>query len=113
MGADCILRPETSLLIFFLRFYLFIFRERGREEERGGEKHHWLPLASSQMGTWPKTQACALTENQTSDLSVRRPALNPLIHPSQGSSYSRKILTKTAATTTTTNPERKNFPSVI
>ena len=24
---------------FFLRFYLFIFRERGREGEREGEKH--------------------------------------------------------------------------
>ena len=26
-------------LFFFLRFYLFIFRERGREGEREGEKH--------------------------------------------------------------------------
>ena len=25
--------------VFFLRFYLFIFRERGREGERAGEKH--------------------------------------------------------------------------
>ena len=25
---------------FFIRFYLFIFRERGREGEREGEKHH-------------------------------------------------------------------------
>ena len=24
---------------FFLRFYLFIFRDRGREGENGGEKH--------------------------------------------------------------------------
>ena len=29
-----------SYLGFFLRFYLFIFRERGRERERKGEKHH-------------------------------------------------------------------------
>ena len=27
------------LLLFFLRFYLFIFRERGRERKREGEKH--------------------------------------------------------------------------
>ena len=28
-----------SLGIFFQRFYLFIFRQRGREGEREGEKH--------------------------------------------------------------------------
>ena len=28
-----------SLILFFLRFYLFIFREREREGEREGEKH--------------------------------------------------------------------------
>ena len=32
--------PLYSLPFFlFLRFYLFIFRERGREGEREGEKH--------------------------------------------------------------------------
>ena len=36
------------------------------------------------LGTWPTTQACALTGNQTSDLFVHRPALNPLSHTSQG-----------------------------
>ena len=43
-----------------------------------------LPLTRPQVGTWPTTQACALTGNQTSDLSVHRPALNPLSHTSQG-----------------------------
>ena len=28
-----------------------------------------LPLACPQLGTWPATQACALTGNQTSDPS--------------------------------------------
>ena len=37
-----------------------------------------LPLTHSQLGTWPTTQACALTGNRTSDLCVCRPALNPL-----------------------------------
>ena len=33
------------LLPFFKRFYLFTFRQRGREGEREGEKHQlWLPL---------------------------------------------------------------------
>ena len=46
---------------------------------------HQLPLARPQLGTWPTTQACVLTGYQTSDLSVCRPALNPLRHTSQGS----------------------------
>ena len=40
-----------------------------------------MPLA----GTWPATQPCALTGNQTGDLSVHRPALNPWSPTSQGS----------------------------
>ena len=43
-----------------------------------------LPLACPQVGTWPPTQACALTGNWTSDVSVHRPALNSLSHTSQG-----------------------------
>ena len=44
----------------------------------------WLPLAHSQLGTWPATQACALTGNRTGDPLVCKPALNPLSHTSQG-----------------------------
>ena len=39
-----------------------------------------LPLAQPQLGTWPATQACALTGNRTGDLLV----INPLSHTSQG-----------------------------
>ena len=63
-----------------------MFRERGREGEREEEKHWYdcLPLTCPQLVTWPKTQACALTGNQTSDLLVCRSVLNPLNHTSQG-----------------------------
>ena len=44
----------------------------------------WLPLAWPQLGTWPTTQACALTRNPNGDLSGRRPVLSPLSHTSQG-----------------------------
>ena len=44
----------------------------------------WLPLVRPPLGTWPATQACALTGNQTSDLLVHRPELNPQSHTSQG-----------------------------
>ena len=35
-----------------------------------------LPFTHPQLGTWPATQTCALTGNQTSYLSGHRPALN-------------------------------------
>ena len=44
----------------------------------------WLPLACPLLETWPKTQACALTGNQTRDSLVPRLGLNPLSHTSQG-----------------------------
>ena len=52
---------------------------RGRETSMCGCLSH-TPL----LGTWPATQACALTGNRTSDPLVRRPVLNPLSHSSQG-----------------------------
>ena len=51
---------NLTLLLFFKRFYLFIFREREREGEREGNIDVWLPLARPLLGTWPATQACAL-----------------------------------------------------
>ena len=50
---------------YYYRFYLF-FRERGREGERGEEKHQLADSRTSpipytpQLGTWPATPACAL-----------------------------------------------------
>ena len=60
---------EVSPLHHQYIFYkTLLFLERGREGERKGEregeKHHWA--AASQVplpGTWPTTQACALTGN--------------------------------------------------
>ena len=46
----------------------------------------WLPLERPLLGTWPATQACALTGDRTSDLLVSRPVLNPLSHTNQGKS---------------------------
>ena len=88
--GDCTITIQTEFLIlffrvFFKRFYLFIFREgkggrkRGRETSMCG-----CLLSTTPLGTWPATQACALTGNGTSDPSVRGQALNPLSHTSQG-----------------------------
>ena len=52
--------------------FFFFFRERGREEEREGEKHQCVVTSCAPLlGTWPTIQACALTGNQT---LVYRPA---------------------------------------
>ena len=70
---------------FFKRFYLLIFRERGREGEREGEKHQCV--VAPQMppaGDPPATQACASTGNRTSNPPVCRLALSPLSHTSWG-----------------------------
>ena len=86
-------RPEVLLFSFFKDFiYLFIFKERGRERGRKGEKHPYVVASRTpptgdlacNPGIWPATQACGLTGNLTSDPLVYRPVLNPLSHPSQG-----------------------------
>ena len=65
--------------------YLFLERGEGREKERERNIDVWLPLTCPSPGTWPATQECALTGNQTGDSLIHRPALNPLRHTSQGS----------------------------
>ena len=53
---------------------LFIFRGRGREGEREGEKHQCVFASHVELtGTWPATQARALTGNWTSDPLVLSP----------------------------------------
>ena len=73
-----------NFLIFNFIFLNLFFRERGREGEREGEKHQCVVASRTPLlGTWPATQACALTRNRTCDLGSQ-PALNPLSHTSQG-----------------------------
>ena len=61
---------SLSCLTLFLKgfIYLFLEREEEREKEREREKHGHSREASAghlsrdpQLGTWPTTQACALT----------------------------------------------------
>ena len=61
------------LFLFFKRFYLFIFRQRGREGQIEGNISGWLPLECPILGTWPAIQACALTRNRTDDRLVCSP----------------------------------------
>ena len=43
----------------------------------------WLPVMHRLLGSWPTTQACALTGNRTGDPLVCRALLNPLSYSSQ------------------------------
>ena len=52
--------------------YLFLDRREGKEKERERNINVWLPLEHPLLGTWPTTEACALTGNQTGDPFVCR-----------------------------------------
>ena len=73
------------LLLFFKNF-TYLFLERGEEKEKEKERNITvcLPLVCPLLGTWPSTQACALTGNGTSDPLVHRPELSPVSYTSQG-----------------------------
>ena len=73
-----------SFLVFKKQFYLFISRREGRKKERERNINVWLPCACPLPGTWPTTQACALTGNRTGNPLLCRPALSPLSLTSQG-----------------------------
>ena len=71
-------------------FFFFNFERQGKGESKRRRDTsicerctNRLPLACLQLGIWPTTQACALPGNLTSNLSVCRPALNPLSHTTQ------------------------------
>ena len=81
--TDYIRRNYSNRCIFKI-FYLFLERGEGREKKRERNINVWLPLTRPLLGTWPATQACALTGNRTRDPLVHRPAFNLLSHTSQG-----------------------------
>ena len=57
-------KVEKSINNHFFRILFIYFREgEGREKERERNNTVWFPLVHPHMGTWPATQACALTGN--------------------------------------------------
>ena len=75
----------TSWIFLKMIFILFLDTGVGREKERERNIKVWLSLTGPLLGTWPTTQACALTGNWTRDPLFCRLVLNPLSHTSQGS----------------------------
>ena len=62
-----IISALNSQLPFLKDFNLFIFRERGREGEKEGEKYRSVASRVCRPGTEPVIQACAPTGNRTGD----------------------------------------------
>ena len=62
-----------NLLELFFKDFTYLFLDRRERKEKEGERNInvGLPLTRSLLGTWPATQACALTGNRT---------CNPLVH---------------------------------
>ena len=77
----------SSFIYLFLKILFILFLDRGEQKEKERERNIsvWLLLVHPPLGTWPTTQACALTGNRTSDFGSQ-PALNPLSYTSQGQS---------------------------
>ena len=68
--------PCSYQFVYFINIYLFLERWK-REAEREGERNiGWLPSTGPWWGTGSTTQACALTRNQTNDLSILGLTLN-------------------------------------
>ena len=62
-------------LILFLKGFIYLFLEQRewREKERERNNNVWFPLTWPPPGTWPATQACALTGKGTGDPLVHSP----------------------------------------
>ena len=75
-------------ILFFKRFYLFTFRERGREEEREGRKHQCV-VASHVAPTGDLACIPGMCPDWESDWQPfgSQLALNPLSYTSQGKMF--------------------------
>ena len=60
-----------SLGQFFKIYYLFIFREKGREGERERNINVWLPFMCPLLGTWPETRHMPWLEMEPVTLRFR------------------------------------------
>ena len=90
-------RLQKCFFLLLLRFYLFIFRERGKEGEREGEKQQCVVASCAPpTGDLARNRGMCPTGSQTSYL--HKPALNPLSHTSQGCSNVSSPATRTART---------------
>ena len=93
----------TNPLIFLKRFYLFIFRERGREGESKGEKHQCM-VASHTSPTrdlacnpgmcpdWKLNQRLFGLQTIAQSIELHQSGLNPLILKKKQHSKKKTLL---------------------
>ena len=62
---------QIFLFLFIFKDFIYSFLERGEDKERNINVQ--VPLMHPILATWPTTQACALTRNQTGDSLVHSP----------------------------------------
>ena len=83
---------QNPLFCLFFKIFIYLFFKKGEGREKGEEKYRRVTEASicyllhapaRVAGIWPTTQACVLTGNRTSDLSVCGRMPNLLSHTSQ------------------------------
>ena len=76
----------SFFMVFFKKIlFIYFYREGKRGRKKGGETSMCGCLSHAPpLGTWPSTQACALTGNRTSNPLVHRPALSPLSYTCHG-----------------------------
>ena len=79
--------PSATEMLFLQAFpdlkkYLFLERQEEGESEREREKD--TAMVTSQPGTKPATQACALTGNRTGDLLMNGMMAQPTVPCGQG-----------------------------
>ena len=53
----------NSLSLFLKILFIYFLRGEGREKKRERNISVWLPVKQPPLGTWPETQACALTRD--------------------------------------------------
>ena len=86
MLPDYVSLNEANNIFTIFKDFTYLFLERGERREKEKERNiNWWPLTRPLLGTWPATQARALTGNEPVTLRVAGWQLHPLSHPSQGS----------------------------
>ena len=78
---------QLPFLFYFFMILFIYFLERGKEGKRERNINVWLPLTRPLLGTWPTTQACALTGNWTGNSLIRGPVLNQWATPARAQFY--------------------------
>ena len=87
-----ILIPFMYLPFIFLKDFIYLFLDRGEGREKERERNIIVcSLECPLLGTWPATQACALTGNQPETLGLQAGAQSTEPHQPGPYTYSLNV----------------------